>query len=1384
MRLGLYWACWIWLVIALPVSAQVVLSPEQKAWLSAHPVVTVGGSPDWTPFNFVDEQGRHQGIAHDYLQLVEQKTGLRFQYQIDLWSHNLAKLNTGQIDVLPAVYHTPKRAQAFYLSSSYFEMLDYFFAHEDVVLHSWADLAGKRVAIPEGYAHIERLKQHFPDLVLVVTPSFSQAIDAVLEGRADVVYDNYASLIYTLRKLAVTTLVPFRSTQHLGNNHLHIASRKNAPHLAAIIEAGLRAITPEERQVIYHKWLGQNTRSLLFNPAQQKWLNEHKVIRYGAERDWAPYDFVDEKGLHQGVARDFLLKISALTGLKFEPVIDDWHTLLTLAKQGQIDLLPALYYSPERAEHLHFTQAYQYLLDYFFLHDQVNAQSLEDLSGKTLTIPEDYEQIALLARDYPDIQLKPAANLQQALTWVQERQADGLVESYSVLSHMLKEQDIRVIKPFKALPPLQPRALRMAAFDSELAVIVDQALSVIADIDKQAIANKWLDIATLPMLTLSRAQRQWLNQHPVLTYQAHTNWLPYEGLNEQQQLVGMMADYWRLLQEILPIKVEVKALPETGIADSPAALRLSHRVADNIAEPHSQVLFSSPLVIIMRDQQAYVDEPAQLEGMRLAVIEGMGYTPALARRYPMLTFMPLASVDEALSQLAIGKIDAVFCSLAHGSYHIARSGISHVRIVGKTDIDAELALTMPVELAPWVTLINQALSVIDPADIRSLQARWGAPQFMTRTDYTWLIRGGLVFSVVALLMYYWIWRLRREIRQRKQSQAQLKALNQRFQLAVEALSLGVFEWVYPYQVANKSQFQGNRHMYAIYGITPTTQLSWRTWFTRIQPAYRKKVLERLRQLTRLGDQARIEFTINRSDGTERHILAGVILDENAAGQRKVVGINWDVTSLKRTEAALRQAKQQAEAASYAKSEFLANMSHEIRTPMNAILGFTELLRHRVDDPVLQGFVTTIANAGKGLLALINDILDLSKIEAGKLVIATTSVDLHALFAELNAIFELKLQEKSLRLELAVDAGIPHLMLDEVRLRQVLLNLMGNAIKFTSEGHIKLSARTAYFDPIMSHLDLFIDVEDTGMGISTDDQLRIFDAFEQSTQHGEGGTGLGLAISQRLVKLMDGQLSLVSTQGKGSRFTVHLQHVSVAPLSSKRRQPERELEAWQFAPGRLLVVDDVASNRLLLNALFDDSPLTVTMAENGEQALALAKQQTFDLIFMDLHMPVMNGYQAAREIRCFSSVPIIALTASVMPHELNKVKGGDFDDYLQKPVSKHDLLTILAHYLSHQTPAAVVEEEEGMEVSPDNRAALLADCAALTSCYEQALSRQSIADVERFYQDLCVLIQTHAWPPLLKLQQALGHAVAEFDIAGIQQALQHYQRLITALKSPK
>lgn len=558
-----------------------------------------------------------------------------------------------------------------------------------------------------------------------------------------------------------------------------------------------------------------------------------------------------------------------------------------------------------------------------------------------------------------------------------------------------------------------------------------------------------------------------------------------------------------------------------------------------------------------------------------------------------------------------------------------------------------------------------------------------------------------------------------------------------------------------------------------------------------------KIRELLKVLYRNDQELHtLELPLFRYDQVEIWIKAYVRQVTDNGTLLYFEGSFMDITQ-EREALELKQAKEKAETENRAKSEFLANMSHEIRTPMNAILGFSEMLNLQLIDPKQKNFIQAIQSSGKNLLKLINDILDLSKIEAGKFNLQKIPTALFYLIQDLENIFSLKIAEKGLALHIEIEPDLPgSLLLDEVRLRQILFNLMGNAIKFTQNGYIKLIVQT--FDQVDEELTLQLKVIDTGIGIPQKDIHKIFEAFKQ--QDGQstkkyGGTGLGLTITQRLVEMMDGTISVESTPDVGSTFSINLKHVSIID-----QNPLEQIIQTNNTPPNLncifynqtiLLVDDHPLNHQLIQEYLQGRSLNIIEAESGEAAIKIARGYHPDLILMDLKMPGMSGYEATRILKEHpdtKDIPIVAITASAMKREQLKLEASYFNHYILKPVDQNDLLKLLKEFLRHKTiqPNQIETSPKQLlpKLSDDGITMLPTLLIQLNTVYQIQINNLKntgmIDEIINLGETLKEVAINHHNPPLTQYAEKLIEHGDNFDIEQINKTLKEFDTLLNQL----
>ncbi len=500
----------------------------------------------------------------------------------------------------------------------------------------------------------------------------------------------------------------------------------------------------------------------------------------------------------------------------------------------------------------------------------------------------------------------------------------------------------------------------------------------------------------------------------------------------------------------------------------------------------------------------------------------------------------------------------------------------------------------------------------------------------------------------------------------------------------------------------------------------------------------------------------------------------------------------------RRERRLDEAKRRAESADREKSAFLATMSHEIRTPMNAILGFAELLRDRLGDERELRYVDSILAGGRSLLQLINDILDLSKVEAGMLELNPEPTDLRSAAHFARQLFQQLAAQRGVELRVEVDESIPRsLLFDPLRLRQILINVVGNAVKFTDAGHVALRFHGEPDEGDTSRMCVVMEVEDTGCGIPADQLESIFDPFVQASGTGgrtaAPGTGLGLAIVQRLVRLMAGTVSVKSEPGRGTLFRFEFPGVAVSSRLAESLAPpeDGEVDFDAFRPSTILVADDNATNRELLSGMFEGTRHRLVLASDGGSAVAAALRESPDLVLMDVRMPKKDGFEALAEIRAegrLRLLPVVAVTASSLGDEDERVRR-KFDGYLRKPFSRAQLHAQIAQFIPLEEDGAAEASKDDASVVPESPEAAerwrrLAGRVAETAAEDHAelLRTLSVPDIARFARRLGDLADEVACGPLARYAAALESDSESFSPDLLEKTLKRFPGVLESIRT--
>ena len=677
-----------------------------------------------------------------------------------------------------------------------------------------------------------------------------------------------------------------------------------------------------------------------------------------------------------------------------------------------------------------------------------------------------------------------------------------------------------------------------------------------------------------------------------------------------------------------------------------------------------------------------------LKGKSIVVQKGDIIHDYLMQRGLESRISTVETQEEMLRGLSEGKYDCALGPRIIALHIIKALGLTNLALSQNSFFALDYCYAVPNGHAALLAQFSEGLRVLkDSGEYRRLHQKWMGVYEQPSLTFVSILRKIAMILVPLLLLllgfFLWSWTLRRQVKTRTR---ELRESESRFRKLFEQVPAIA---VQGYGMDGIARYW-NEASENLYGYSADEAIGAKLTDLIIPPEARKDVEAAMRSMavTKVPTPAS-ELTLMRKDGSRVLVFSSHAIVEKAGGEAELFCVDIDLTSRKEAEEALRKLKNAAETANQAKSEFLANMSHEIRTPINGVMGMLQLMETTPLDAEQLTYVQMATGAANRLTRLLSDILDLSRVEAGKMEIRKAPFLIQDIIDSVSGLFAVTARNKGVALDCNLAPGMPAALVgDEMRVRQVLFNLVGNALKFTERGRVvvDIEALPAKDDGTYS---VRFCVRDTGIGIAQDRLGDIFEPFRQvenSFTRNYQGAGLGLSIVQRLVGLMEGEISIESAPGEGT--SVHV----VLPFKMDRENSSKTVEPAAIKTGagfRVLLVEDDPSNRIPTQKLLEKAGHEVTLAENGRQTFELLVDNDFDCILMDIQMPVMDGIEATRIIRESATlgpkkdIPIIALTAYAMEGDKEKFLAAGMNGHVAKPVNIDSLLQGMTEAMARQ-----------------------------------------------------------------------------------------------------
>ncbi|MGC5700894.1 transporter substrate-binding domain-containing protein [Pseudomonas sp. NFXW11] len=1023
-----------------------------------------------------------------------------------------------------------------------------------------------------------------------------------------------------------------------------------------------------------------------------QWLRNKRELVLGTSRqNLPPLEMVNEANEYEGISADYVGLLADALGVKISLLAyDSREQAFNALARGEIDLIGSVTASEAQQRHLLLSRSYLINRPTLVARLGDSPPLKSGLAGRRLAIALDSITEPVAQAMYPKARIVAYPSADAAMAAVAFGDADVLlgdgVSAQFLISRNYSDY-LRII--YSGPASVSGFAFAVAPGNQQLQHLLDSALQAVHKEQDISIRNRWGDrlLLSLEKTELTPDEQRWIHNNPVVHIGIHRYLPPLSYFDTDGNHLGITADLIAMLEAKTGLNFEIE--PQPSLKDLSDAVREGRvqMVADLARNPEreSYLHFTRPYLVgpymlITRDEPQAPKTLEEMAGKTLLIGSGHALLPLLRERYPQIRVQEVQTNFEALTLLREHQGDGAV--QAEISISFNRPRIKEDQLKVKSTLDLPLlneSFGIRRDQLELFTIIDKSLRSIAPDAITELNNRWRSKAAVAPPswrDYrTTLYLAAAGCALLLLIALAWGYAMRRQVSQRERAE---HALNDQMRF-MDALINGTPNPIYVRDLQRRLVICNDSYLKAL-GSDRQSVLG--TTLEELAVPEAREFAVDFQTILDGGQPLLIDRQVHIR-GQRLNIYHWMLPYRNAQGEIQGIIGGWlDISERQQLLDELTQAKNDADKANRAKTTFLATMSHEIRTPMSAVIGMLELALKRADQGQLDRASIEVAyGSAQGLLELIGDILDIARIESGRLSLSSERAQLRELVESVFRVFDGLARQKGLRLELDLDSSANgEVLVDPLRFKQILSNLVSNAIKFTEQGEVQI--RLSAESPEPGLLQLLLTVRDSGIGIAAEDQQRLFQPFSQvpgQHQDARSGTGLGLVICRTLCEMMGGQLSLESRPGHGTLARVQLRLSRLEPLPQAPAPvvPAAAPEA-ERAPLHILVVDDSQANRQLLCEQLRYLDYSLSQAQNGAEALRIWQRETFDLVITDCNMPVLNGYQLAAQIRAAEqaegrpAVQIFGFTANVQPEEEQRCLDAGMNGCIFKPIALPEL----------------------------------------------------------------------------------------------------------------
>ncbi|UTJ05132.1 transporter substrate-binding domain-containing protein [Arcobacter roscoffensis] len=1083
------------------IEKTLIFNQEELKYIKNNSIIDVGVEEDWPPFDFV-ENGVYKGIAKDYLDLIEKKSGLKFRYNYGYtWNELLELAKNKKIDLLPVLFKNKKREEYLeYTKKSYISIRDYLYSSKKS-FSSLEELNGKKIAIPRGYAQETFIKNNYPNIEIYYVKDILSAIDAVILNKADAFISNVALVQYLMKKHNISGI----KAQFLLNKHneLFMATKKDSSILKSIIDKSLDLITIDEKNLIYSKWI-ENDKHIqvsFFTNEEKNFIDKNKKIYIANELDWIPYDYY-QNAKPRGFVIDYVKLLFSKIGIEPIFISDKWPILMEKFKNKEIDLLPVIAYKKEREEFLFYTKEFLnqelILITNNYTTDIVN---IDDLDEKKVAMVKGWALSSTIKKNFPNIKLLEFDSLKEVFNAIKNNIADATIQNKLIGTYYLNKEysaSLKSTAEVKLKDYNNKLFMGVNKNKEQLVTIVNKSMDLISQSELDALNDKWLNISK--EIHFTRQEQEFID-NKIVNVAYTDNWAPM-SFEENGKAYGLGFDFWQYVVKKSKLKVNLnfksnftEALDDIKNKRNDIIITTSKTSDRQKYSIFTDIYFKAPLGIATLQESNYIPDGSYLLNKRVGVGENYTAHKLLKEAYPNMKFVLLKNVQHGLELLSNGKIDALVESMPILAHNIRKYAYSNIKISGSTGINFDLQMMIRDDYEVLQSIINKVLKTMTPDEKREIYEKWSKLEYTQAFDYSVLWKYFLPLLIIIVIILYKNKQLLNYQNNLKKTQKELENTVENFRALINLTIEGIFI------------IKGNKILFsnieALRMFNINKKHLHKIDFDSLFKVNDKKDLKSI--ISEAKTKTYELRAVKRNNKTFPILLKSktILFKEENCDIVSVI----DMSEIKDKEQLIIQQSKMASL-----GEMIGNIAHQWRQPLSFISTAATGMKlqkefDQLDDKTFNDTIDNISQTTMFLSQTIDDFQNYLKTDKTKMLFNLSST-----IEKLLNIVKSSFTNNFIDIELSLDKQID-LNSFENELNQALLNIINNSKDALKDKDF--DDRFIKINTFMENNYAIIEIIDNAGGINPEIIDRVFEPYF-TTKHKSQGTGLGLYMTHKII----------------------------------------------------------------------------------------------------------------------------------------------------------------------------------------------------------------------------------------------------------------------------